>query len=187
MHPIEDKQICKDSKEVASLKVFLRVKSSPYHYYSSPISSEGLQNLNCIKKAIDEPNIIEPQLEDTCSFVSIVDNQTVRLEPVQHFQNCNCEICFKSYGSALSRSISKSYSVENCFVSRSCSVDNAKKRTAATSTQGKDYRYNRVFADADRSKDIYSLFKTDVSSVFEGFSCTVLTFGPPGKLSCNYL
>eukprot|EP01035_Chromulina_nebulosa_P027730 gene27730-36499_t len=161
------------------LKVFIRVKSFP-NQYSSPTSPTTSEGLNCVKK---EPNniITESQVEDACSFVSVVDKKTVRLEPVQHFHNCNCEICFKSYGSAVSRSISKSYSVENCLISRSCSLDSTKKRTATTSTQGKDYRYNGVFANADSTKDIYSHIKSDIASVLEGYSCTVITHGPPGS------
>ena len=160
------------------LKVFIRVKSFP-NQHSSPTSPTTSEGLNCVKK---EPNniITESQVEDACSFVSVVDKQTVRLEPVQHFHNCNCEICFKSYGSAVSRSISKSYSVENCLISRSCSLDSTKKRTATTSTQGKDYRYNGVFVNADSTKDIYSHIKSDIASVLEGYSCTVITHGPPG-------
>jgi hypothetical protein len=62
-------------------------------------------------------------------------------------------------------------------------VDKTKRGTATISTQGKDYRYNGVFVNADSTKDIYSHIKSDIASVLEGFSCTVVTHGPPGKFT----
>jgi hypothetical protein len=182
MNKSEEKQVHKNSKEDCFLKVFIRVKaSSPY--YSSPTNTplEAQQSLNCNKKATEDICIGNSQLENTYSFVSVVDKHTVRLEPVQHVQNCNCEICFKSYGSVLSRSISKSFSIDLASINRSCSLDNSAKNRSTTSTRGKDYRFNRVFLDSDNTTDIYKYVKADVVSIFGGYSCTVFTHGPPGS------
>lgn len=113
-------------------------------------------------------------------IISVEDSQTINLEPVQHANNCNCKKCFSNHGSALRRSVSRSFSTE--FQGGGGGA-NYNKRSY---TNCKPFKFDRVFSDGSTTGDFYDFVKDDVMSIFEGFHCSIITYGPPGNL-LNFL
>lgn len=121
------------------------------------------------EKSMDNSMLDSKVKKDYHTFISVEDDVTLKLQPVQHLQSCNCEVCFANQGSALSRSLSRSFSMEQSSLSVSRSF-----------TKEKSYKFSRVFTDTHKSQDLFNFVKDDVLSVLQGYNCTVFTYGPPG-------